>query len=277
MSRVARLGAVLIAFALSAGAVALLFRQVPASPAVNGERERAYRSNNLGVALLEQFNYEAAAAAFREALRIDEGVAIARLNLSIALLYLPDLAGAAREAAAAALLLPSAPHPLYVQGLTARADNRDPDATRFFERVRQIDPADAGTAINLAQILLQDRKYFEAAAMLRPVVADEPYNVTALYNLGLAVARAGQADEGRQLMERSQTVRDSGYGTTLSNGYMEQGRYAEGLASTGIEAGLVDGAMPPAAFAAVAAFAGGTGEAAVSPFGRQYAAADLSA
>ena len=276
MRRVAALGALLIAVAIGCSQPAPP-GQAPAAAAGNPERERAYRSNNLGVALLEQFNYEAAAAAFREALRIDPGVAIARLNLGIALLYLPDLEGAAREAAAAAALLPSAPQPPYVQGLVARADNRDEEATRFFERVRQIDPADVGTAINLAQILLQDRKYAEAVTVLRPVVADEPYNVTAIYNLGLALARAGEANEGQRLMERSQVVRDSGYGTTLANGYMEQGRYAEAVASTGVEAGLVDAATPPAVLTPVPALGGaGAGESAPSPFGRQYAAADLS-
>jgi Tfp pilus assembly protein PilF len=272
MRRLIALGAVLIAF----GCGRTVPDQAPA-PSAGAERERAYRSNNLGVALLEQFNYEAAAGGFREALRIDPAVAIAHLNLSIALLYQPDLEGAAREAAAAASLLPSAPQPLYVQGLVARADNRGQDATRFFERVRQMDPADGATAINLAQILLQDRKYAEAVAMLRPVVADEPYNVTAIYNLGLALSRAGQAEEGRRLMQRSQAVRNSGYGTTLTSGYMEQGRYAEGVASTGLEPGLVDGATPPAVFAPAPALgAAATGEVAASPFGRQYATADLS-
>ena len=275
MRRGAWLGAV-VALALTVG-TAVWLMQAPGSPAISPERERAYRSNNLGVALLEQFNYEGAANAFREALRIDAGVAIARLNLAIALLYIPDADGAAREAAAAAALLPSAPQPLYVQGLAARAGNRDADAAVFFERVRQIDPADAGASINLAQILLQDRQYPEAVTLLRPVVAAEPYNVTALYNLGLAVARAGQADEGRQLMEQSQVVRDSGYGTTLSTGYMEQGRYAEAVSSTGIEAGLVDRATPTATFAPTTAVAGAAAtDAAPSPFGRQYAPADLS-
>ncbi|MDO8679307.1 MAG: FG-GAP-like repeat-containing protein [Acidobacteriota bacterium] len=279
MRRVAVLGAVLIALALVAGSMGV-FRRSPASPvapAANADRERAYRSNNLGVALLERFNYEGAAGAFREALRIDPGVAIARLNLSIALYYLPDLEGAAREATAAASLLPSAPQPPYVLGLIARADNRDEDAMRFFERVRQMDPADVGTAINLAQILLQGRNYSEAIATLRPLVFDEPYNVTATYNLGLALSRAGQAEEGRRLMERSQVVRDSGYGTTLSNGYMEQGRYAEGVASTGAEPELVDGATPPAGFTPAPPLGvAATGDVTTSPFGRQYAPADLS-
>ena len=218
------------------------------SPAV--DRESAYRNNNLGVALLEQYQYESAAAAFRDALKIDPSLALARLNLAIALYYVPDLPGALREATEAAKLLPSAPQPPYMLGLIARAENREADAARSFERVRELDPRDTGAAINLAQIYLQQRKYAEAAAVLRPAVADEPYNVTAAYNLGLALARAGNADEGRQMMERSQALRTTGYGVTLSNTYLEQGRYAEAVASTGAEPDLVDPATPPVSFSA---------------------------
>jgi Flp pilus assembly protein TadD len=83
-----------------------------------------------------------------------------------------------------------------VLGLIARAENRNDDALRFFERVRQIDPRDIGTLVNEGQIYLQDGKYAEAIALLRSAVADEPYNVTAVYSLGLALTRAGQRDEG---------------------------------------------------------------------------------
>src|SRR2546430_16062373 len=72
-------------------------------------REDAYRANNVGVALLEQFNYARAAGSFRDALRIDPSLALARLNLAIALLYQPDLDAAAREAGDAVRLLPRDP------------------------------------------------------------------------------------------------------------------------------------------------------------------------
>src|SRR5688572_17725872 len=71
--------------------------------------ERAYRANNQGVALLERFQYAEAADAFRRALQVDDGVAIARFNLSLALLYAQDLTGATREAAAADRAMPAAP------------------------------------------------------------------------------------------------------------------------------------------------------------------------
>jgi tetratricopeptide (TPR) repeat protein len=242
MSRLLACIALLVAIATPVGR-GFIPRQSPAP-----DREAGYRSNNLGVALLEQYQYESAATAFRDALRIDPGLMLARLNLAIALYYVPDLPAAAREATEAARALPAAPQPSYILGLIARAENREADAARLFERVRELAPRDTGAAINLAQIYLQQRKYAEAIAVLQPAVADEPYNVTAAYNLGLALTRAGNAEEGRQMMERSQALRTTGYGTTLSNTYLEQGRYAEAVASTGAEPDLVDAAPPRLTF-----------------------------
>jgi len=211
-------------------------------------RERAYRANNRGVAQLEQLKYTDAAGAFREALQIDGSLTIAHINLSIALFYAQDLAGAEREATEAARLLPSAPHPPYILGLIARAENRPSDALREFERVHQIDAADVGTSINLAQIHLEARRYAEAIAALRPAAAVEPYNVTVAYNLGLALTRSGQLDEGRRMLDRAQALRSIASALTYGTGYLEQGRYAEAIASTGAEPDLVDTSVPSAAF-----------------------------
>ena len=60
--------------------------QASRSPAI-AARENAYRANNIGVARLEQYDFPAAIAAFRRALEIDPALALARLNLGIALFY----------------------------------------------------------------------------------------------------------------------------------------------------------------------------------------------
>ena len=60
-------------------------------------REEAYRANNIGVALLEQFKYKEGADSFRRALKLDPRLSIARVNLSIALYNVPDVAAALRE------------------------------------------------------------------------------------------------------------------------------------------------------------------------------------
>src|SRR5229473_3370199 len=76
-----------------------------ASPA-SASREDAYRANNLGVALMEQFKYKEAADTFKHALQLDPKLALAHINLSIALYNIPDLPGSEREAQNAGALVP---------------------------------------------------------------------------------------------------------------------------------------------------------------------------
>jgi tetratricopeptide (TPR) repeat protein len=215
---------------------------------VTPERERAYRANNLGVALLEQFSYDAAAQSFRQALQIDPALSVARLNLAIALFYGGHTAEAVREARTTAGLLPDDPHAHYVVALVARAENRLDDATAAFGRVLQLDPDDAGSQVNLGQIYLQERKYADAIAVLGKALSAEPYNVTAAYNLALALTRSGDAAEGQRAMQRFQALRESTYGVSYSQTYLSQGQYAEAIASTGAEPELVNAAAPNVTF-----------------------------
>src|SRR6187549_580388 len=215
-----------------------------ADPGRVAARENAYRANNIGVARLEQYDFPAAIAAFRRSLEIDPALSLARLNLGIALFYGGEPDAARKELEAAKAALPDRPQPDYVLGLIARAADRTDDAVQAFTRVRQLDPTDVGAAINLGQLLVQQRKFDEAIKLLRPSVEAEPFNATAAYGLATALVRSGAADEGRVAMDKFQKLRESGYAVTFSQAYLEQGRYAEAIASTGAEAGLVNEAMP---------------------------------
>ena len=211
--------------------------------------ERAYRVNNVGVAHLEQYDYDAAADSFRQALQIDAGLSLAHLNLAIALLYGNHTDTAGAEARTAVAALPDRPQPSYVLGLIARADNRVDEAAAAFRRVLALDPTDVATKVNLGQVLLQQRSFDEAVQLFRDASSAEPYNATAAYNLATALTRAGQTDAGQQAMRRFQTLRDSAYAVTYAQGYLQQGRYAEAMASTGAEPELVDRAAPDVTFA----------------------------
>src|SRR3712207_8795766 len=85
-------------------AAALLSSHAPFGPSAAAQddgaraREEAYRANNLGVALLEQFKPKEAAEQFRRALKLDPGVALARINLAVALFNVPDVDAAREEA-----------------------------------------------------------------------------------------------------------------------------------------------------------------------------------
>jgi tetratricopeptide (TPR) repeat protein len=212
------------------------------------DREAARRKNNLGVALMEQFRFDDAAAAFREAAALDAGYAGARINLGIALFHAPDLAGARGAFEAARALAPDAPQVHYVPGLIDRQENRVEDALARFRRVLAVDPRDVGANVNAAQVLLQERRYAEAIPLLEAAFAAEPYHVTAAYNLGLALTRSGRTEEGARITARFQELRDSPYRTALGNNYLERGRYAEAIASNGAEPELVDRRAPTVAF-----------------------------
>ena len=230
-----------------------LLQQTGGRSTVTGGVESAYRANNRGVALLEQFNYDGAATAFREALKIAPDLSIARVNLAIALFYGNKSTEAAEAAGAAADALPSSPTSHYVAGLIAKTDNRVAEAAAAFERVLKIDPNDAGAKIQLGQIRTQERRYDDAIALFQGALTAEPYNVTAAYSVALALTRAGRADEGRQAMQRFDTLRASAYGVTYAQTYLSQGRYAEALTSTGSEPSLVNTATPSVSFSEAAA------------------------
>src|SRR5687768_17999160 len=122
-------------------------------------REEAYRANNIGVALLEQFKHKEAADAFRRALQLEPGLTLARINLGIALFNMPDLVAAQRELQAAATAAPNAPQPHYVLGLLAKLQNKPAEAIAAFQKVLAIDPNDVGANVNLGQLYAQQRKY----------------------------------------------------------------------------------------------------------------------
>lgn len=245
-------GVLLLGFLICSLTVASLIKPTSAHrqnpPAKTNAREDAYRANNLGVALLEQFKFKEAADSFKRALQLAPHLALARINLGIALFNVPDLPAAQRELQAASTAAPSAPQPPYLLGLAAKTQNKPEEAITYFQKVLRVDANDVGANVNLGQIYAQQRKYPEAVVVLRTAIAAEPYNATALYNLGTALIRAGQREEGQKVIAQFQELRQRGSGTTLGTNYLEQGRYAEAVASTGAEPDLVDKDTPNVVF-----------------------------
>jgi tetratricopeptide (TPR) repeat protein len=235
--------------ALAAAALA-----VAAGPPVSRDRlEQAYRANNRGVALLEQFKAaDAVAPRGAGAARTSRSRAPTRVGLLVCRTrQAPSARRGPRPGPAGSLIAQ------YVRGLAARGLDHADDAKAAFRAVIARDPADVGAQVNLGQMLMQDRAYPEAIAALRAALAAQPYNATAAYNLGLALGRSGQAEEGQAMLERFRALREGGAATLIGQSYPEQGRYAEAVASTGAEADLVDAATPPVRFREAALGGGG--------------------
>lgn len=98
-------------------------------------REAAYRANNIGVGLLEQYKVREAAESFSRALEIDPHLKLARINRSIAYYYIPDPERAKQEAEKGLAQDPNAPQLHYILGLIARSQGRIDDATAEFQQV----------------------------------------------------------------------------------------------------------------------------------------------
>jgi Tfp pilus assembly protein PilF len=244
-----RRAAVLLCVALSAAATSRSSARA-AAPASGAAREAAWRENNLGVALLEQFRFSDAAEAFKRALGKDPSLLPARINLAIAHLYVPDIPAAKQAAEEALEAAPEAPQPNYILALIARSEGRAEEALPYIRKVLEKDPKDLGANVTLGQVYLQTRQFDEAAAAFRVAVDAEPYNVSGAYNLGVALTRAGKREEGQAAMARFQKLRDSAYKSALGSNYLEQGKYAEALASTGAEPEAVDPKTPAVSLAA---------------------------
>lgn len=248
--------------------------------AQNAKREELFRKNNLGVALMEQYKHEEAAAQFREALAQDADFVIGRINLALALYFLNDGRGATAEALTALKREPESPQALYVLGASYKKDRLYPEALATLDRLLKIDPRDPYTNIQIGQIHSASQQYAVAADYFRRALEAEPYNATAAYSLAQALIRSGKAPEGQQMLARFQQMKAGGYATTLGLTYGEQGKYAEGVVTTGIEPGLreIEGAkigyqaLASGLPKAVDSFSPGIG----TVLGRRIARADFS-
>jgi lipoprotein NlpI len=229
-------------------AVGLGWAVVVAAPETDAAREAAYRENNLGVAFLEQYNHKEAAEAFARALEADPDFALARVNRAIALFYIPDLP-AAKAAATEALARQPESLPLhYILALTARLEDEPQVAASHLRKVLAADPTDFGANLVYGQLLVDEGRYDEALPVLDVAARADPVNASAAYSRAMALGRAGRREEAMEAMKHFQALRANPAHTSFGKVYLEQGRYAEAVASTGAEDELVDRRTPKVSF-----------------------------
>lgn len=225
-----------------------LIAQKPVKAQNFAATENAYRANNRGVSFLEQFKFDEAEQEFRAALKTNPNFRLAQINLVIALFNAKKLDEAKTGARAFLQTDKNSLQAYYILGLIARAENQLDEALINFRKVLAADPADVGANVNVGQILAQKREYAEAIKVLQTAYDAEPYNLSAIYNLALTLQRNGERERAAELLKKFQTLRDTSAGVNIGLNYLEQGRYAEALSSTGSERELVDRRAPQVRF-----------------------------
>jgi len=244
------------------------------------QREELYRLNNLGVAYMEQYKHEEAAAEFKKALAQDPNFLIARVNLALAYYFQQDMKSALAEAQIALKQDPNNLQMRYLLGALYKNSRQIDDAISEYKKVAVADPDDVATNINLGQLYSQKQQYGEAISYFRKALDAEPYNATAAYSLATALIRSGDRQAGQQAMDRFQQLRASGYATTLGLLYLEQGRYGEAILSQGNEPELVSKEVPAVRFvnasSASAVSAGLIARSYTAAIGRKLSASEFS-
>jgi tetratricopeptide (TPR) repeat protein len=221
---------------------------LPLSASDFASSEEAYRANNLGVALLEQYKHEEAVERFKKALELKPDFPMAKINLAIALYNAQKLVESKQIVVASLIETPQSLQANFILGLIWRTENDQQESLAAFRRVVAIDPKDVGANVNIGQIFAQQRQYDEAIKHFQIAYDAEPYNTTAIYNLATALQRTGERERAAELLKTFQIFRENGAGTSIGLNYLEQGRYAEAAASTGAESELVDNAEPKVIF-----------------------------
>ncbi|MGH9332782.1 MAG: FG-GAP-like repeat-containing protein, partial [Vicinamibacteria bacterium] len=190
-----------------------------------------HRQANRGVALLEQFRFTEAAAAFEEVVALAPGSVAGYINLGIAYFNERDFEKSRAAFEKAKTLAPENPYVHYNLGLIDKLQGNTEEAAAAFERVAALDPSDSMTQYYLGTLYANLGRLDEAEATLRGTIALQPGNESAHFSLGNVLIRQGRREEGQKELLIFRELKESFPAEAASAGlqYTELGRYAEAV------------------------------------------------
>ncbi|MGQ9915217.1 MAG: FG-GAP-like repeat-containing protein [Thermogutta sp.] len=190
---------------------------------------------NRGCALLEKYEYSAAADAFRQVLEAQPNWFAAKFNLALAYLNMQEESGGADALNLARDLLlrlvaekPDSLHAWYALGLYYEHVGEHEKALECFARVHGEDPHDAHAAFKTAEALIVLGRHDEAVTLLEQATAQDPGFVSAVYRLAMLYQRGGQREKAAPLFERFRALNNAelaGGSFTVRKIYGSAGKY----------------------------------------------------
>lgn len=149
---------------------------------------------------LDEGNYPAAAAFFREAARQSAAGASVHHKLGTTLYLIGDRAGARAELIEAVRLDPGSAPPHYSLGVLLAERGEVAAALAEFAAAVRIDGRYAEARLAYADALRQTGRLDEAITQYTEVIRGGPGNARAKFGLGVALARAGRFAEARDVL-----------------------------------------------------------------------------
>ena len=192
--------------AVSRATLSVLAERAPASgtPSLAGENIRE-RWNDYGIGLLLQGHIRGAEAAFVRVTQIDPGYADGWVNIARARIQEGNLTGAEQILRKALTVDPALAKTHFFLGTTLRAFGRYDEALTHLRRAASQYPRDRVVLNQIGRVLFLKRQFTEAVVEFRRVLAIDPEDLQAHYNLMLSYQGLGDpagTEQERILYER---------------------------------------------------------------------------
>jgi tetratricopeptide (TPR) repeat protein len=156
--------------------------------AIRTDPAGAYGYNALGIAYLEQGDFDRAIPAFRDAVRNAPHWAYPRHNLALAYVETGNYNGAIRAYEEAMRIQPGFMYLPYNLGLVYQRLNRRKEAERAYRRALELRPESGEPYNALGSLKASEGKRAEAEELYRQALAKAPELIAARHNLALLLA-----------------------------------------------------------------------------------------
>jgi Tfp pilus assembly protein PilF len=195
----------------------------------------AVQLNNLGVAYMNQQNFEAALQYFSAAHQKDPSLETALLNQGIALLNMQHLQAAKAALEQVVRRNPESVAGWYNLGLVARGTGDDHATIEDFSHAVELDPKSADAHYLLGTGYMEIGEYAKAIAEFQTALADNPNHASAEFGLARAEEHMGRPQAAKAAFQHFRQITSEKIGSPMTRAYGEMGPYsmAQSIHSTG--------------------------------------------
>ncbi len=193
----------IVCIARNEAVVNVLAASVPSpQPVVVTQKDDWQRWNDYGIGLLLQGDLKGAQAAFVKVTEADPQNPDGWVNIGRAALQEGDLSRARRVLEKALALSPNLARAHFFYGSVLRQDGDYAGAAQHFREAWEQYPRDRVVLNNLGRVLFLQRKYADAVKILEQVLAIDPEDLQAHYNLMLCYNGLGDEKQAKEHQQR---------------------------------------------------------------------------
>ncbi len=169
----------------------------------SGSNPEADRLFDEGLAALQSRDQVRAEDTFKRLIKLDSQYPYAHSNLGTAYLNQGNVDGGIQELRQEEKLHPDEVYSyrMLAQAMVYKHDNAE--AANQLQKILVLDPKDRDAALNLGQMLTNEKKYPEAVEVLEKASALAPDSGALQYRLGFAYIRNGDKEKGLALLQKA--------------------------------------------------------------------------